>query len=556
MHFNRLGLHPALLAAVEASGYTEPTAVQAQAIPAALAGADLLVSSFTGSGKTAAFILPSLQRLSAEPAVKGNGPRILVLTPTRELAMQVEQAATTYGSKLNKRLRVACLVGGMPYPLQLRKLQGPVDIVIATPGRLIDHLERGRVDFKRLEVLVLDEADRMLDMGFIEDIEKIIAKTPATRQTLLFSATLDGVVGNMARRITREPKRIQIAPTAERKARIEQSALFADSLNHKTKLLDALLRDVDVKQALIFTSTKRAADDLSGSLREQGFSAQALHGDMNQTQRNRTLKGLVDGRTRVLVATDVAARGIDVSGISPLFIFTAPPFGSLPPRGPPPLPLIPRRSRRTLFTPPTQNPFPPKPLFLASRLSVDFYGPAEPPSPAVSVGKPGGFATATTAPRGGPFWRGPGWRGNPRSCRDSRPPSPAPPASPGLSSMMRVASEDTNSRSCDTKISVPVYLSSAVLSDSIDSMSRWLVGSSSSITLGICSTSLPKIMRCSSPPEITLTDFFVSSPENSSWPSVARTIWSSSPRSLRRQRPIQSTSDSSCGKSAACSCAQ
>ena len=324
MYFNQLGLHPALLAAVKASGYTEPTAVQAQAIPAALAGADLLVSAFTGSGKTAAFILPSLQRLSAEPAVKGNGPRILVLTPTRELAMQVEQAATTYGSKLTKRLRVACLVGGMPYPLQMRKLQGPVDVVIATPGRLIDHLDRGRIDFKRLEVLVLDEADRMLDMGFIEDIEKIITRTPATRQTLLFSATLDGVVGNMARRITREPKRIQIAPTAERRARIEQRALFADSLNHKTKLLDALLRDVDVKQALIFTSTKRAADDLSGVLREQGFSAQALHGDMNQTQRNRTLKGLVDGRTRVVVATDVAARGIDASGISHVINFDAP----------------------------------------------------------------------------------------------------------------------------------------------------------------------------------------------------------------------------------------
>jgi superfamily II DNA/RNA helicase len=324
MYFNQLGLHPALLAAVEASGYTEPTAVQAQAIPAALAGADLLVSSFTGSGKTAAFILPSLQRLSAEPAVKGNGPRILVLTPTRELAMQVERAAMTYGSKLDKRLRAACLVGGMPYPLQMRKLQGPVDVVVATPGRLIDHLERGRVDFKRLEVLVLDEADRMLDMGFIEDIEKIIGKTPSTRQTLLFSATLDGVVGNMARRITREPRRIQIAPTPERKAHIEQSALFADSLNHKTSLLDALLRDVDVRQALIFTSTKRAADDLSGALREQGFSAQALHGDMNQTQRNRTLKGLVDGHTRVLVATDVAARGIDVAGISHVINFDAP----------------------------------------------------------------------------------------------------------------------------------------------------------------------------------------------------------------------------------------
>ena len=321
--FSDLGLHPIILNSLKKAGYEQPTPVQIESIPAALTGADLLVSSYTGSGKTAAFMLPSLNRLTVDSPVKGNGPRILVLTPTRELALQVDKAAFNYGHKL-KQFRVACLVGGMPYPAQLKALQGPVDVVVATPGRLMDHMERGRIDFRRLEVLILDEADRMLDMGFIEDIEAIVAKTPATRQTLLFSATLDGVVGAMARKITRDAKRIQIASTPESKANIEQRFMFADNMSHKNKLLDAILRDTDIQQALVFTSTKRSADDLSGLLRENGFAAHALHGDMNQGQRNRTLKGLRDGRTRVLVATDVAARGIDVAGISHVINFDAP----------------------------------------------------------------------------------------------------------------------------------------------------------------------------------------------------------------------------------------
>jgi superfamily II DNA/RNA helicase len=323
MSFAELGLHPIILNSLKSCGYDAPTPVQEQAIPAALTGIDLLVSSHTGSGKTAAFMLPSLNRLTVESTIKSNGPRILVLTPTRELAMQVDKATFTYGHKL-KKFRVACLVGGMPYPAQLKQLQGPVDVVVATPGRLIDHLERGRIDFRRLEVLVLDEADRMLDMGFIEDIEAIVAKTPASRQTLLFSATLDGVVGTMARKITKDAKRIEFASTPELKANIEQRFMFADNMTHKNKLLDAILRDTDIQQALVFTSTKRSADDLSGLLRDQGFAAHALHGDMNQGQRNRTLKGLHDGRTRVLVATDVAARGIDVAGITHVINFDAP----------------------------------------------------------------------------------------------------------------------------------------------------------------------------------------------------------------------------------------
>jgi superfamily II DNA/RNA helicase len=323
MSFSTLGLNPSLLETLAALGYSEPTPVQRAAIPAALAGTDLLVSSQTGSGKTAAFLLPALQRLAAaSTAARGTGPRILVLAPTRELALQVDKAAHTYGD--GQRLRTACLVGGMPYGLQLKQLGKPVDIVIATPGRLKDHLDRGRVDLARLEVLVLDEADRMLDMGFVEDIEAIVARTPATRQTLLFSATLDGVVGRLAQRVTRTAQRIDVAASPTRDAKIDQRALFADDLPHKTRLLDALLRDTSIRQALVFTATKQSAEDLSGSLREQGFAAGALHGDMRQRERNVTLQHLRDGRMRVLVATDVAARGIDVPGISHVINFDAP----------------------------------------------------------------------------------------------------------------------------------------------------------------------------------------------------------------------------------------
>jgi len=323
MSFAELGLDPFILKALEKAGYTEPTPVQAEAIPLALANHDLLVSAQTGSGKTAAFMLPSLSRL-AEPAhVSGTGPRVLVLTPTRELAQQVEQAARTYGKEL-RRMRTVSLVGGAPYGLQLKMLSQSVDVVVATPGRLMDHMERGRIDFARLEVLVLDEADRMLDMGFIDDIQAIVARTPATRQTLLFSATLDGEVGRLARELTREPRRIDVAPMEERRANIDQRLLFADNFNHKDRLLDSLLRDVDLNQAVVFTATKASAEDLSGSLRERGFSAEALHGDMPQHKRSKTLQRMRDGHTRILVATDVAARGIDVAGISHVINFDPP----------------------------------------------------------------------------------------------------------------------------------------------------------------------------------------------------------------------------------------
>jgi superfamily II DNA/RNA helicase len=322
MSFSKLGLDASLLDNLTRLGYAEPTPVQREAIPAVLAGGDLLVSSQTGSGKTAAFVLPGLQRLRTAATIPGKGPRVLVLAPTRELAMQVQKA--THGYAAAQRLHTVCLVGGMPYGVQLNQLRRGVDIVIATPGRLKDHMDRGSADLSRVEILVLDEADRMLDMGFQEEIDAIVARVPEKRQTLLFSATLDGVVGRLAQRVTKNPKRIDIAPAKETRPDITQHALFADNGNHKERMLDALLRETDVEQALVFTTTKRSAAELSTALQGKGFAAGALHGDMHQRERTHTLQRLRDGRMRVLVATDVAARGIDVPGINLVVNYDAP----------------------------------------------------------------------------------------------------------------------------------------------------------------------------------------------------------------------------------------
>jgi len=322
MSFSTLGLDPSLLATLAALGYAAPTPVQREAIPAAIAGGDLLVSSQTGSGKTAAFLLPALQRLYAPATAPGIGPRILVLTPTRELALQVQKAAHGYGS--TQRMRTASVVGGMPYGLQLKQLSRPVDIVIATPGRLKDHMDRRTVSLGRVELLVLDEADRMLDMGFQEEIDAIVARIPKERQTLLFSATLDGIVGHLAQRVTRSAKRIAIARVAETRPDITQHALVADNDAHKVRMLDTLLRESDVDQTLVFTATKRSAEELSGSLLGKGFDVGALHGDMRQRERSQMLQRLRDGKMKVLVATDVAARGIDVPGINLVVNYDAP----------------------------------------------------------------------------------------------------------------------------------------------------------------------------------------------------------------------------------------
>ena len=342
MSFEALGLHATIVKAVTESGYTIPTPVQAQAVPAAIEGRDLLVSSQTGSGKTAAFMLPALHKLvsaevvaaPAQDASRARGervrftaakPKMLVLTPTRELALQVTTATEKYGSYM-RRIRAVSILGGMPYPKQMQLLSKNPEILVATPGRLIDHMESGKIDFSELQILVLDEADRMLDMGFIDDIEKIVAATPAGRQTMLFSATLDGVVGNMARRITKDPMVIQIASASNRHENISQRVHFVDDLSHKNRLLDHLLRDETMDQAVVFTATKRDADTIADRLNIAGFAAAALHGDMHQGARNRTLDSLRRGQVRVLVATDVAARGIDVPTITHVVNYDLPKF--------------------------------------------------------------------------------------------------------------------------------------------------------------------------------------------------------------------------------------
>ena len=323
MSFDTLGLSPVVLQAVKDSGYETATEVQAQAIPAAIANKDLMVSSRTGSGKTAAFILPALEKILAargdntKRREKGviYGPKILVLAPTRELAMQVAKAAQTYG-RFIQGLKVATVLGGMPYPLQIRQLTGPLDILIATPGRLIDHINSGKCVLSNVEMLVLDEADRMLDMGFIDDINMIAGNTPAERQTVMFSATFAGHVGRLAQQLLKDPQRIEVASHTDTHENIEQRLHWADNPHHKDQLLEAILAQPELDQAVVFTSTQRDADWLAERLAEIGHAVAPLHGAMPQGKRNRVLMGLRRGDLKVLVATDVAARGIDVPTIS------------------------------------------------------------------------------------------------------------------------------------------------------------------------------------------------------------------------------------------------
>ncbi|KAF1029703.1 MAG: ATP-dependent RNA helicase RhlE [Burkholderia plantarii] len=342
--FESLGLSPEIVSALQAAGYVKPTPVQQRAIPAGIAGRDLLVSSPTGSGKTAAFMLPAIERFAQLQKTQTQAPRepqsadrrqrrpqpvarpgLLVLTPTRELAMQVTTAASTYGKHL-RRLRTVSILGGVAYGQQLMLLAKNPEILVATPGRLLDHLERGRIDLSDLKMLVLDEADRMLDMGFIDDIETIVAATPATRQTMLFSATLDGKIGSLTGRLLKDPERIEIVQKLEARTNIAQTVHYVDDRDHKDRLLDHLLRAESLDQAIIFTATKIDADNLAGRLADAGFESAALHGDLPQGARNRTIRALRERRVRVLVATDVAARGIDIPGITHVFNYDLPKF--------------------------------------------------------------------------------------------------------------------------------------------------------------------------------------------------------------------------------------
>ena len=322
MSFKELKLNAQFLKAIDATGYTNPTEIQTKAIPTILAGRDLMASAQTGTGKTAAFVLPALERLLNPSPVAGIGPRVLVLTPTRELAMQVNDNIRTFSRFA--QFNTGTVVGGMAYPPQIRMLNKPLDLLVATPGRLMDHMQQGRVDFSRLEILVLDEADRMLDMGFVDAVKTIAKATPANRQSLLFSATFEGKVMAMANQLLKDPARIQLAANHDRHAAIEQRLHHADDHGHKHDLLSHYLSSVDLNQAVIFTATKRGADKLARRLADQGHASAALHGDMGQGARKRTVEQMRRGKFRLLVATDVASRGLDIKGISHVINYDLP----------------------------------------------------------------------------------------------------------------------------------------------------------------------------------------------------------------------------------------
>lgn len=321
--FENLDLHPKLLQAVKANRYTQPTEIQKLAIPEILKGRDLMASAETGAGKTVAFVLPLLQRLLTAPSLdKGRGPRVLILTPTRELANQITEAI----AKMNQftHFTFGMITGGVPYPAQEQLLRRSLDILVATPGRLMDHMRRNRVDFTRLKLFILDEADRMLDMGFIKDMELIADALPKEHQTLLFSATLEGKIQKIAKKFLKDPASIQLTTAHKPHQLILQRVHFVDNLNHKRALLTHLLEKPDMWQAIVFTSTKRGADELVEDLSEQGINCAALHGDMKQSKRSRTLEHMHRGKLRVLVATDVAARGLDVKKLSHVINFDLP----------------------------------------------------------------------------------------------------------------------------------------------------------------------------------------------------------------------------------------
>ena len=316
--FQSLGLAPELLRALVEHGYTEPTPVQIEAIPIGLEGRDVVGSAQTGTGKTAAFLLPILQRLKTG---RSGRLRALVLAPTRELAEQVLNSARTYGKHVD--LKSVAIYGGVRMEPQTRALKQGVDIVIATPGRLLDHMGRGHLDMSKLEVLVLDEADRMLDMGFSRDVNRILDTLPSERQTLFFSATISGDVDRLARRALKDHAAVEIGRRAEAAEGVEHVVVAVDKPK-KRSLLARLLETLPENRTLVFTRTKHGAETLASHLRRQGKNVAALHGGKTQSARNEALGRFKQGKTRVLVATDVAARGIDVDDIAMVVNFDVP----------------------------------------------------------------------------------------------------------------------------------------------------------------------------------------------------------------------------------------
>ena len=320
--FAALGLHEPLLRALNAENYEQPTPIQAQAIPHLLAGKDLLGIAQTGTGKTAAFGLPLLQHLAAHPErAVSRGARALILAPTRELAIQIEQALRVYGRYT--RLRHTVIYGGVGQNPQVNALRRGVDILVATPGRLLDLMNQRHLRLDGVGHFVLDEADRMLDMGFIHDVRKIVAALPRQRQTLLFSATMPQAISGLAGDILRDPVRVAVAPVATPAERIEQSVFFVGA-GDKRDLLTRILQDTAIDRTIVFTRTKHRANRVAEQLAKTGIAAEAIHGNKSQTARQRALDSFRNGRVRVLVATDIAARGIDVDGISHVINYELP----------------------------------------------------------------------------------------------------------------------------------------------------------------------------------------------------------------------------------------
>ena len=324
--FVDLDLAPEVLHAVRDAGYTHPTPIQQQAIPLALAGRDLIGLAQTGTGKTAGFTLPIVQNLIGTPLVGADGdpvhrPRVLILTPTRELAAQVEESFRKYGKYTS--LRVVPIYGGVGIEAQSKALRHGVDVVVATPGRLLDHMERGNVSFDDLEVLVLDEADRMLDMGFAPQLNRIVNDIPRYRQTLLFSATMPPEVEALARKYLRKPVVVQVGRRSEAASTVTH-AVYPVPRERKNTLLVELLKKPEMDSVLVFTRTKHGADRVVHHLEDEGIAATAMHADKSQGERTRALDDFKSGKIRVLVATDIAQRGLDVSGISHVINYDVP----------------------------------------------------------------------------------------------------------------------------------------------------------------------------------------------------------------------------------------
>ncbi|MCB9169467.1 MAG: DEAD/DEAH box helicase [Flavobacteriales bacterium] len=322
MTFDKLGLVQPLLKALHEEGYETPTPIQAQAIPTLLQGRDLLGCAQTGTGKTAAFALPILQRLHDHPSAPGRPAiRVLVLTPTRELAIQIDESFAAYGRHLRQKHVV--IFGGVGQKPQTDALQRGAHIVVATPGRLLDLIGQGFVDLKHLDTFVLDEADRMLDMGFIHDVRKVIARLPARRQTLLFSATMPPEIAKLAQTILHDPEKVEVTPVSSTAETVEQVVHFVEKAD-KNKLLVHLLQGDAIREALVFTRTKHGANKVAKVLVQNGIQAEAIHGNKSQTARQTALRNFKAGRTRVLVATDIAARGIDIDGLGHVINFDLP----------------------------------------------------------------------------------------------------------------------------------------------------------------------------------------------------------------------------------------